>query len=67
MALVKVDVTTVGDAVVTFKLDVMDETTLELGFALTDGVANILTDSALTGMFLLDGEEALSLVGMELT
>lgn len=64
MALVKVDVTTVGEAVVTVKLDVMVASTLEL--ALTGGVTKVRADSALTGMFLLAGEEALSLEGMEL-
>lgn len=66
MAFVKVAVATVGDAVVTVKLDVMVETTLELEFELTGGVTNVRTDSELMGMFLLAGDEALSLDGMEL-
>lgn len=64
MALVKLDVTTVGEAVVTVKLDVMVASTLEP--ALAGGVTNVRAGSTLTGMFLLAGEEALSLEGMEL-
>ena len=62
MAFVTVDVTTVGEAVVTVTVDVIVATTLEL--ALT-GVLKVRTGSGLTGMFLLAGE-ALSLAGMEL-